>query len=347
MADRPNAEHDAAAATLVYCRDDDPGIRRIRAGKGFRYRMPDGGSPDPQTRQRIRKLAIPPAWTDVWIASPANGHMQATGRDARGRKQYRYHKDWIALRGENKFSTLIAFAEVLPALRRSIDADIASPGMGRAKVLASVVRLLDRTLVRIGNEDYARANGSFGLTTLHDRHADISPRYMLKLSFRGKAGKDWDIRIDDPRLARIVKGSRDLPGQHLFQYVGDDGITRHAITSEDVNSYIRDRSDSTFTSKHFRTWGATVMATVWLAKRPLPARQKEMVTTRNEVIDAVAGRLGNTRVICRNSYIHPDVVAAWEAGRFPALLRKARRLAGNSKYLSRDEAVTLAILRIL
>jgi DNA topoisomerase-1 len=249
----------ARAAGLRYVTDRAPGISRRRSGKGFAYRAPDGRTlRDAAARRRIQTLAVPPAWTDVWICPDPSGHLQATGRDARGRKQYRYHPQWREVRDETKFGRLVAFAEGLPALRRRVQEDLARPGLPREKVLAAVVRLLGTTLLRVGNEEYARANQSFGLTTLRDRHAAVEGA-TVRFCFRGKSGKEVRVDIQDRRLARVVKRCRELPGQELFQYVDDDG-QQQSVGSGDVNAYLREVTGEELSAKDFRTWGGTVLA---------------------------------------------------------------------------------------
>ncbi len=284
----------AQAVGLVYVHDDRPGIRRLRHGKGFRYLRPDGTTVrDAETLGRIRSLAIPPAWVDVWICPVANGHLQATGRDARGRKQHRYHPRFRAVRDETKYGRLLAFARALPAIRARVARDMARRGLSRAKVLATVVRLLETTLIRVGNDDYARHNHSYGLTTLQDRHATIDGS-ELRFEFRGKSGVRHAVALHDRRLARIVKACQDLPGQELFQYVDDDG-RRHDVTSGDVNAYLREISSAEFTAKDFRTWAGTVLAA--RALREFAAFDSQVQAKRNLVkaIESVARQLGNTR----------------------------------------------------
>ncbi len=328
-------------ADLVYSSDAEPGIRRRRAGRGFWYTDTDGrkivGS---SVLQRIRSLAIPPAWTDVWIAPRKNGHIQAIGRDARGRKQYRYHPHWTLCRDEVKYASLVDFARALAKLRHRVQLDLAKRGLVRDRVLAAVVWLLDNAMIRIGNSAYAHDNKSFGLTTLRDRHVKIDGA-TLRFSFRGKSGKDWRLKITDRRIARIVKGVQDLPGQHLFQYMDDEGV-RRSVTSRDVNDYIRDRSDCAFTSKHFRTWGGTVRAGLLLAATDRPDSKGKLARVLNGVIDQVASRLGNTRTVCRNCYVHPLVVSAWTHGRLgDEMLKIGRRYRRPPNGLDREEAVML------
>ena len=307
----------ARAAGLRYVRDDTPGIRRRRAGRGFVYVGPDGVRVrDAETLDRIRRLAIPPAWRDVWICPLAHGHLQASGRDARGRKQYRYHARWRTARDETKYARMIAFAHVLPAVRRRVAEDLTRPGLPREKVLAAVVRLLETTFIRVGNEEYARANGSFGLTTLRTRHVEIDG-HTLTFEFRGKSGRAHRVNVNDRRLARVVANCQDLPGQELFQYVDADG-TRGVVDSGDVNAYLREASGADFTAKDFRTWAGTVLASVALAKLASAASRGTRTALRRDVVRAVeevSDALGNTPAICRKGYIHPAVIDSYLAGR--------------------------------
>jgi DNA topoisomerase-1 len=291
----PDAAASARSAQLRYVNDQMPGIARKRAGDGFRYVAPNRKIlRNAKELDRIRKLAIPPAWTDVWICPLANGHLQATGRDARGRKQYRYHSDWRTVRDETKFDRLIGFAEALPKIRRRVAQDLRCEGLSRAKVLATIVRLMEHTHIRIGNDEYARANNSFGLTTMRNRHVKVTgPR--IRFQFRGKSGKTREVSVESPRLARIVRRCRDLPGYELFQYVDDDGAA-HRVDSEDVNEYVRGGTGADFTAKDFRTWAGTVHAAVALAKSCSGRRTK---TNLLAAIDEVAAELGNTRSVCR------------------------------------------------
>ncbi|MFO0850635.1 MAG: DNA topoisomerase IB [Gemmataceae bacterium] len=315
------------AVKLTYVCDSAPGICRLKAAATFRYRAPDG-RPVRNTDElaRIRSLAIPPAWTDVWICPDPHGHIQATGKDARGRKQYRYHPAWRAERDGTKFDRLSAFGGALSQLRQRIDADLARPGLPREKVLAAVVHLLDRTHLRVGNAEYARTNNSFGLSTLKDRHVTFAGD-SLRLKFRGKSGVWHDRAVTDRRLARIVRACRDLPGQHLFQYAGEDGEPR-AVGSADVNGYIREAAGGEFTAKVFRTWAGTVGAAVLLSQEPantVTSRKRAVV----RVVKEVAVRLGNTPAVCRASYIHPRVIDAYLAGGFtlPAVRRPPAELS--------------------
>jgi len=290
------------------------GIRRIGRPGQFRYVAPNGRRiGDARELQRIRALAIPPAWTDVWICPDPNGHLQATGRDARGRKQYRYHPRWREIRDEVKYGRMVPFARALATIRRRTAADLRKPGLPREKVLAAVVQLLEKTLIRVGNEEYARENHSFGLTTMRDQHARISGS-KVHFEFRGKSGVKHAVDLEDRRLARIVKACRDLPGYELFQYIDEDG-GRQVIDSADVNEYLKQITGQPFTAKDFRTWAGTVLAVGELAaceRCQSAAHGKRMI---NRAVEAVARRLGNTRAVCRKSYIHPAVFEAYLAGR--------------------------------
>ncbi len=303
----------ARAAGLRYTPDGGPGITRRRAGKGWSFLDPDGALiRDPDDLRRIRAIVIPPAWTDVWINPNPRGHIQATGRDARGRKQYRYHTKWRATRNETKFSRMIAFGEALPAVREHVASDLGRQGLPREKTLAIVVRLLDESLIRVGNIEYARDNDSYGLTTLQDEHVDVSGATM-RFAFRGKSGKLQEVDVRDPRLARLVKRLQDLPGQDLFQFLNGDDEPQ-TIDSEDVNTYLREIAGEEFTAKDFRTWAGTVLAARSL--RDLGPFDTPTAMKANIVaaIDAVAARLGNTRAVCRSSYIHPAILLGYENG---------------------------------
>jgi len=304
---------DLQAAHLSYVSDLDPGIRRRKAGHGFNYLDADGRAvTDERTLDRIRKLAIPPAWTDVWIAPGERGHIQATGRDVKGRKQYRYHERWREVRDTHKYDRVIAFGRALPKLRKQVERDLARRGLPRAKVLAAVIRVMEITLIRVGNEEYAKVNKSFGLTTLRDRHARIGVARAV-FEFRGKSGKVHKTGFSDRRLARIVKACQDLPGQRLFQYVGDDG-QQHAVESADVNAYIHDALGEDFSAKDFRTWAGTLAAARALITLPECAGEGEAKRNAVTCVKAVAGVLGNTPAVCRKAYIHPYVLEAYEAG---------------------------------
>jgi DNA topoisomerase-1 len=300
----------AQAAGLAYVNDADPGVRRIKSGTGFAYKDAKGRRvDDARTLGRIRSLVIPPAWTDVWICPDPDGHIQATGRDQRGRKQYRYHPDWSAHVAQTKYERMAEFGRALPKLRERVEADLGIRGLSKTKVLAAVVRLLELTLIRVGNDEYARQNKSFGLTTLRDRHARIEGS-AVRFEFKGKSGVTHSTGLRDRRLARVVKACQDIPGQRLFQYYGADG-ERHAVTSADVNAYIAEATGGPFTAKDFRTWAGTLAA----AEALLSAERAESATaakkTVAEIVKQVAARLGNTPAVCRSSYIHPKVLEAF------------------------------------
>ena len=306
----------ARVAGLRYTRDTAPGIRRQRVGRGFVYLRTDGRRiADAHVLRRIRALAIPPAWTAVWICPRAEGHIQAAGRDARGRKQYRYHAEWRRVRDEAKFNGLLSFARCLHPLRARVRGDLARRGLPREKVLATVVRLLETTLVRVGNAEYARANGSFGLTTLRDHHAVMSAR-RVRFRFRGKSGRLHEVAIADRRIARIVRRCQELPGQELFQYVADDGRVV-AVGSADVNAYLREAAGVDVTAKDFRTWAGSVLALLALSARPAPRSPTEGKRMVVEAIRGVARQLGNTPAVCRRCYVHPVVIDAYLEGLLP------------------------------
>ena len=314
---------EAVEAGLRHVSDCAPGIQRRRCGRGFRYLDADGRAVrDATTLARIRALAIPPAYEDVWICASPRGHLQATGRDARGRKQYRYHADWRRFRDTGKFERLPDFAKALPRLRRSLRGDLSQPGFPREKVLAIVVRILSETLLRVGNAGYARDNGSFGLTTLRSRHARFPPG-ALRLQFKGKGGRPLEVELDDPRLARMVRGLHQLPGQHLFQYRDSEGRPQ-PVDSSMVNAYLREKMGAPFTAKDFRTWGATLGAFRLLAATPLPedASEAALARLRQQVVVDIAQTLGNTPAVCRSSYIDPCVFDGWQDG---SLARAASR----------------------
>ncbi|HWF76728.1 MAG TPA: DNA topoisomerase IB [Caulobacteraceae bacterium] len=303
----------AASAGLRYVNDQDPGIGRVGQPGRFDYRDADGRQVrDPETLERIRALVIPPAWTSVWISPDPRGHIQAVGRDARGRKQYRYHARWRAVRDAHKYHRMAAFGRALPKLRARVEADVAKRGLPREKVLAAAVRLLEITLIRVGNDEYARANKSFGLTTLRKRHVTLTDAGAV-FEFRGKSGKAFQTRFQDRRLARVLRLCEELPGQRLFQYVDADGERRH-VDSDDVNEYLREAMGEDFSAKDFRTWAATLAAAraLCLESADDHAPTRKTITT---CVKAVAGLLGNTPAVCRASYIHPSVFVAYEAGR--------------------------------
>lgn len=339
----------AKAVGLRYVTDAGPGMRRRRAGKGFAYIGADGKAVrDREALTRIRALAIPPAWTDVWICPSANGHLQATGRDARGRKQYRYHARWREVRDETKYGRMIAFAEALPRIRRRVERDLERPGLEREKVLATVVRLLETTLIRVGNEEYARANDSFGLTTLRNRHVEVKGS-TLRFEFYGKSSRRHRITLDDPRLARIVKRCRDIPGYELFQYLDDDG-ERRSIDSTDVNEYLREAAGEEFTAKDFRTWAGTVLAAIALCGFEPCDCEADAKKNVARAIEMVAERLGNTPAVCRKCYVHPAVIEAYleelQGMRLgPLEVSDDEELPASLSELRREETRVLAFLR--
>ena len=335
----------AKAAGLRYVSDRRPGIQRRKRGKGFQYTGPDGATiVDREQLERIRALAIPPAWTDVWISTSANGHVQATGRDARGRKQYRYHPRWREVRDETKYYRMLAFGRALPQIRREISKHLTRTTLSRERVLAAVVRLLDETTIRVGNEEYARQNDSYGLTTIRESHVEVEGS-RLSFRFKGKSGKVHDIAIEDARVARVVRGCQDLPGQDLFAYVNDEGEVVD-VDSADVNDYIREISGSDFTAKDFRTWTGTVLA-AW-ALHDLGAFTSKTQANRHIVsaVESVASRLGNTPAVCRKCYVHPDVFEAHLDGTLISLLAEhaAEELTSDLTGLTREEAAVLGLL---
>jgi len=341
----PDSVLAAREAGLRWVSDDQPGLSRRRAGKGFSYRDADGRVVrDRATLDRVRMLAIPPAYRDVWICARANGHLQATGRDARGRKQYRYHADWSAVRGDGKFDRIVAFADALPRLRRALTRDLGLPGLQRDQVLAIVVSLMAQTFVRVGNDSYTRSNGSFGLTTLRNRHFELVRGGRALLKFRGKSGQEQEIELDDAKLSKLVRKVQQLPGQALFQYMDDDG-ERHGIDSGMVNDYLREAMGGPFTAKDFRTWGGTLMAFRRFAAMPLPEgrrggdpSERALATQEKIVIADVADALGNTVSVCRKAYIDPVLYAAWRDG-------SLQRAAGNARGARQWEQACLKLLR--
>ena len=336
----------AKAAGLRYVTDDEPGIRRQKRGKGFTFLDPQGKTiKDAKTLERIQKLAIPPAWTDVWICPRPNGHLQATGRDARGRKQYRYHANWREVRDETKFGRMIAFGESLPKIRERIDRDMSQRALGREKVLATVVKLLETTLIRVGNKEYVKQNNSFGLTTLRDQHVDVDGA-TLRFEFRGKSGKEHSVEVHDRRLARIVKQCRDVPGQKLFQYLDGNG-ERQSVSSEDVNAYLRETTGEDFSAKDFRTWGGTVLALSALLEVGACESEREANKAVVEAIKHVSGQLGNRPAICRKYYVHPVVIQSFLEGTLRDTLEDAVEdsPADESNGLRRLEAQVLRLLK--
>jgi DNA topoisomerase-1 len=335
----------AKTAGLRYITDTSPGLRRISKGAGFSYTAPHGKViRDTAILKRIKSLAIPPAWTEVWICPEAGGHLQATGRDAKGRKQYRYHERWRQVRDGTKYDRMLAFGRLLPRIRKRVAKDLALAGLPREKILATVIKLLETTLIRVGNEEYARTNDSFGLTTMRDRHVKVNGA-AVRFEFRGKSGILHAVDLTDRRIARIVKQSRDLPGYELFQYIDSEGA-RRSIDSSDVNAYLKRIAGEEFTAKDFRTWAGTV-----LAARALDECQPSGSNTqakRNVVaaIESVAKRLGNTKAICRKCYVHPEIINAYLDGSLAGLLRRrvSQELARAGRDLPRDELAVLACL---
>jgi DNA topoisomerase I len=336
----------AAEVGLAYVDDGRPGLTRRRTARGFRY-LDAKGAPvrDAATLARIKALAIPPAYTDVWICPRRNGHIQATGRDDKGRKQYRYHPDFRQAREENKFARIMAFADALPGIRKRIDADMRRAGLPREKVLATVVHLLETTLIRVGNDDYARTNKSYGLTTLRDPHVKVEGA-ELKFRFKGKSSKVWDVSLKDRRVARIVKACQDLPGQELFQYLDADG-ERRDVTSSDVNAYLREITGEDYTAKDFRTWAGTVLAA--LALHEFEAFDSEAGAKRNvrAAIESVAARLGNTPTICRKCYVHPQILDCYLEGGLLLRMKDAveTELTHDLADLRPEEGAVLGLLR--
>ena len=327
----------AKAASLRYVNDAGPGIRRRRSGKGFAYFLSDG-TPlrDKTALARIRALAIPPAWEQVWICPLAEGHLQATGRDARGRKQYRYHARWRRVRDETKYERMLPFGRALPRIRARLRKDLSLPGLPREKVLATIVRLLETSFIRVGNEEYARSNRSFGLTTLRNRHVEISGS-TLRFRFQGKSGKSHTVDVDDRHIADLVRRCRELPGQDLFQYLDESGEPQ-PIDSGAVNDYLRAISGQDFTAKDFRTWAGTLLA----ARQLFASEERPAIL---ETAKAVADELGNTAAICRKCYIHPAVLAAHQNAELFDLCGRLRGETRVRRGLSKEESALLAFLR--
>jgi DNA topoisomerase-1 len=336
----------AKEAGLRYRTDTTPGITRRRSGKGWSYRKSDGTLVrDLPTLRRIKALALPPAWRDVWISPDAQSHLQATGRDAKGRKQYRYHAKWREARDEAKYDRMLAFGEALPRIRARVEEDLNRPGLPREKVLAIVVRLLETTLIRVGNEEYARENGHYGLTTLRDEHLAVRGG-KITFHFTGKAGVEHAVSVKDSKIAKLLRKLQHLPGQELFQYVDDDG-ERHSVGSADVNAYLHEITGEHFTAKDFRTWSGTVLAALALIE--FEAFDSETQAKKNIVraIETVAERLGNTPTICRQCYVHPEVIASYLDGTMRDALRVQveAELTENLHTLRPEEAAVLAFLR--
>jgi DNA topoisomerase I len=335
----------AESAGLIYVSDEEPGIRRLKAGKGFRYVRSDGSKvADAATLKRIRKLAIPPAYTDVWICPKPNGHIQATGRDAKGRKQYRYHPDFREVRESAKYEKMMAFAQALPAIRAKVAEHMALRGLPREKVLATIVHLLEATLIRVGNDDYAKQNQSYGLTTLRDKHVEVDGS-ELRFQFKGKSGKVWRLGVRDRRVAKIVRACQDLPGQELFQYIDEEG-ERRDVTSADVNAYLKEITGQDITAKDFRTWHGTVMAA--LALQEFTTFDTNAAAKKNikAAIERVASRLGNTPTICRKCYVHPEILNTYVEGSLLLDVKEEieAELRENLSGLKPEEAAVLTLL---
>lgn len=339
------AKASAKQAGLHYVNDRSPGITRVRRGKAFVFRNPNGSVVrDKATLARIKALVIPPAWEDVWIGASPDGHLQCTGRDAKGRKQSRYHADFRATRDEAKYDRVLDFAAALPKLRRAVKRHLSLPGMPREKVLATIVSLLEKTLIRIGNDEYAKNNSSFGLTTIRNRHAKINGS-TIRFSFKGKSGVAHDIELDSPRLAKVVRQCQDMPGQELFEYVDDDGV-RHDIKSNDVNAYLNEITGKHYTAKDFRTWAGTVLAAQ--ALREFEKFDSQAQAKKNVVaaIEKVAGRLGNTKAVCRKCYVHPTILDSYLGGTLmDQLQHKAEREMKHLSQLPPEEAAVVTLLQ--
>jgi DNA topoisomerase I len=328
----------ARAAGLRYVTDTKPGIRREIGPLGFVFRRPGGTRIRSAAEiRRILALAVPPAWKDVWICPNPRGHLQATGRDARGRKQHRYHPQWRASRDEKKFGRMVEFARALPGIRRRVARDLQQPGLPRAKVLAAILQLLEKTLIRVGNEEYARQNQSYGLTTMRDQHVQVRGR-RVHFAFKGKSGVRHAVDVEDAKLATVVRRCRDLPGLELFQYVDDAGRVRD-VKASDVNAYLKEITGRNFTAKDFRTWAGTVLACRALLKLGRAESQAQAKRNSLMAIDAVAGVLGNTRAVCRSSYIHPSVVDAYLGGSIARINKRLDALTSLPSRRSRTRTV--------
>jgi DNA topoisomerase I len=341
-----DARETAESNGLRYVSDDSPGIRRKKAGKGFAYLLSSGARlANPHILRRLKALAVPPAWTDVWLCPSADGHIQATGRDARGRKQYRYHAAFREMRESVKFEHLFAFAEALPTIRAKVAEHMAQRGLAREKVLATVVHLLETTLIRVGNDDYAKHNKSYGLTTLRNRHVAIEGS-EIRFRFTGKSGKQWSLKLRDRRVAKIIRACQELPGQELLQYFDESGKLR-AVTSSDVNAYLKEITGLEVTAKDFRTWAGTVLAALALKELEIFKTIAEAKRNLRAAIAQVALRLGNTPTICRKCYIHPEVLKTYLAGKLALEVKEEIESEGVSEFglLQPEEAALLAMLR--
>jgi DNA topoisomerase-1 len=342
----PDPVESAEEAGLVYVDCSRPGITRRQRGKGFVYVKANGKRlTDADELFRIKSLVIPPAWTDVWICPNWHGHIQATGRDARGRLQYRYHEKWRQVRDESKYGRMIAFAKALPKIRSRVRRDLRKKALPREKVLAAVVKLLETTLIRVGNAEYAKDNRSFGLTTIHNHHAKVRGS-KVHFEFRGKSGVEHAIEIEDPRLAKIVRACQDLPEQELFEYIDDDDGSRHDVTSTDVNAYLKEITGQEFTAKDFRTWFGTVLAAIALQEFDRFDSQAQAKRNVVAAIESVAKKLGNTKAVCRKCYIHPAVIDTYMEGQLVKSLKQRveQKLRRSMHALPPEEAAVLALL---
>jgi DNA topoisomerase I len=342
----PDPVEVAEEAGLRYVSDDQPGYTRKRKGDDFEYFDTEGKSIRDETRLlRLKRIGIPPAYEDVWICPSPNGHIQATGRDARGRKQYRYHERWREVRDENKYDRMVVFGKALPKIRRRVNRDLKLRGLPRQKVLATVVQLLGRTFIRVGNEEYAKENKSFGLTTMRNRHVDVTAT-KLKFTFRGKSGKEHEIDVTDRRLAKIIRQLQDLPGQEVFQYLNDKE-ERREVTSEDVNEYLREITGEDFTAKDFRTWAGTVLAAIALNAQDAFENKTQAKKNIKDAIAAVAKILGNTPAICRKCYVHPAVLETYlDGGMIEGLKQKTEETLERKRGdLKSEEAAVMGFLR--
>ncbi|HTF16584.1 MAG TPA: hypothetical protein VK658_00855 [Chryseolinea sp.] len=341
-----NHKRTAEAASLLYVTDTTPGILRTKKGSGFSYSLDNAIVRDPEVLLRIRRLVIPPAWVRVWICTKANGHIQATGYDVRGRKQYKYHPQWSAVRNQTKFHRLIEFGKELPQLRKRIEKDIGSTKLTREKVLATVVSLMERTFIRVGNSEYEKLYGSYGLTTMKDGHVDISGATM-KFSFKGKKGIFHAITLKNKRLARIVKACRDIPGKELFQYFNEDGV-RCSIDSGMVNDYLRETTTKDFSAKDFRTWAGTLSILSSFKSIGQAATQSEIRKNVMQALDEVSAKLGNTRTICKKYYVHPEIIRMYEEQNLQKYLDQldtAENSDAENDDLTQDEKVLMKILK--
>jgi DNA topoisomerase I len=341
----------ASAVALNYSTDGGEGISRQRRGKGFAYTSPDGAAVrDRATLTRIRALAIPPAWTRVWISSDPDGHIQATGRDAKGRKQYRYHPKWREVRDAVKYTRLVEFCKALPAIRASVERDLACSCLCKRKVLATIVALMERAQLRVGNEEYARQNGSYGATTLRNHHVTFKG-HTFELSYRGKSGIERCVQVTDRKLSRVIRQCHDLPGKRLFEYVDEDGSVKR-VTSQDVNDYLREASGGPFTAKDYRTWAATMAAALLLCALEHPGSDRGCKRCMNDVLRQVADRLGHTPAICRASYVHPRLFEDFTANRLARTLsasvrRRVRHHEGDALDVEALRAVESVVARYL